>query len=168
MTYFLREVFGAAASYANSAYQKISDTYDYVGYTFWRALNDDTWLAISPAAVDSPLLKKAVMAYDGLKGFAQASLSDNLQKTVRNGDYGPKPDIKPGLFKILGQTAALAGRANWGHPVMMTAAIGAIAIAAYTLTQAGAGHGMQDSIAALYSSSGSNMKPGPTTPNLTP
>ena len=168
MTYFLREVFGAAASYANSIHQKVTDAYDYVGYTFLRALNDDTWLSISPAAVHSPFLKKAVTAYDGLKGFAQASLSDNLQKTVRSGDYGPKPDIKPGLFKILGQTATLAGRANWSHPVMMTAAIGANAIASYALAQAGAGHGLQDSVAALYGTSGSNMKQAPTTPDLTP
>lgn len=167
MTDFLREAFGRAAAYKNSIIDKIDYACLYVGYLTWRVMNDESLFAVSPAVVDSPVLKRAISGYDGIKNQMQTSLSENLFKTTRTGDYAPKPDIKPTALNMLGQISNILPRLNWGSPLVLGCTMATLAICAYAL-QAGGGHALQDSIATIYGSSPDGLKRSQDTSELKP
>ncbi len=162
MTYFLREVFERACAFTNKITQAFENAYLYTGYTMWRATNDPNFLAMTPAAIDSPLLKQAAGVFDIAKNHAQRSIGDNIVKTIRAGDFGPKPDIKPGLINIVQTLTPHLSRTNWSHPIMMASVAIILGFVAYAATHAGNGHGLSDTIASLYGTTNGQRPKSPT------
>lgn len=160
MTYFLREVFEPVSACANSIIEKIDGAYLYLGYMMWRATQDESFLAIPPTKVDSPILQKAIGLYDLAKNQAQQSLNDGIAKKIRGGDHGPKPDMKPGLMAIVQNLTPFVAKIGFGHPVM---ALGTAIIAcamAYTLSHTGIAQTVQDTVATVYgTTNGQRPKP---------
>ena len=157
MTSFLREAFGLVAY----PFQKIHELYDLAGYYTWQALMNDQFLAISPAAFTSKPMQTAASAYDWLLPRARAATVETL--TIRNAgsDYGPKPDIKPGLIKVGEFCMAQMGRVQWGNPVVAGAVLLTFAVAAYAMMHAGAnGHSAAvDLVGTVYGASPNNPQP---------
>ncbi len=162
MTGLLCEVFGSIATSAHSITKTIDDSYLRLGFFVWRLMHDEKFLSLSPAAVDSPLLRHGVEVYDAAKTQAQALLSDSFGKTVRTADYEQKPDIKPGLLNLAKTITPYLGRVNTGHPLFVAGVAITVAFAGYAISQMGAGHEIQNTAASLY---GTTNQPKPNVPS---
>lgn len=159
MTTLLREVFEPIAANIHSITEKIENAYLLLGFVMWRALHDEHFLALGCAAVDSPILRRGATIYDLAKTQTQRMLSDGLTKTVRTANYGPKPDIKPGLLNVAKMVAPYIARTATNNPVFMMGAALGIVLVSYTLSQSGMGHDLQNTAAALYGTAGNQPKP---------
>lgn len=148
MNSFLREAFGLVCY----PFHKIQELYDLTGYYSWRAMMDDQFLAVSPAAFDSRPLQHAAQAYEWLLPRARAAAIEGLHTRSIRGDYGPKPDIKPGLIRLGGAFLAQASRIPWNNPVVMGTVLLSFAAATYAMTH-GAAHSMPDVVGTIYGSS---------------
>lgn len=138
---FLRKAFVLAAT----SCEKISQTYDQIGFWTMRLLMDDQFLSISKKDIQSPTARKATDFYEWGKGNAQQALFSHYYKTGTTSDVGPKPDIKPGLFKAA-QSLALYLPKMGITPQSALMALGAATaiVATYLLYQAGTPTTMQD------------------------
>ncbi len=159
MTSFLREAFGLACA----PFRKISELYDLAGFYTWQALMNDQFLAVSPAAFTSKPMQTAAIAYDWALPRARAAAVQNITMRNAGSDYGPKPDIKPGLMKIGEFCMAQAGRVPWNHPIVTCALVLTFSAVAYAMMHTGAhGHGSTaavDVLGTAYSSAPQQPRP---------
>lgn len=159
MTSFLREAFGLACA----PFQKLSQLYDLAGYYAWQALMNDQFLAISPESFTSKPMQTAAQAYDWALPRARAATVETITLRNAGSDYGPKPDIKPGLMKIGEFCMAQAGRLQWGHPVVTCALVLAFGAATYAVMMHTGAHshggGAMDVLGTAYSSAPQQQRP---------
>lgn len=143
MKHFLRKAFADACALP----AKIHEIYDFAGFTLFRALTDDTFLAASPAAVDSRALRFGIECYDSARDKAQSSLCNLVDKCAR-GEIAVRPTLKVAA-RAFNIATVLAMRVNWGSPGAVAMAGLAVAAAGYLYLHGG-GHGVSDTIASLY------------------
>lgn len=152
---FLRKAFGLAVS----AHHSITNAFDYVGYLSMRAVMDNQFLAVNTAEISSPPLKMAATAYEFVKTRAQSSVFNQLQVKLASGDLGPKPDIKPPIYRALGALAQNIPRLALSHSAMAALAIGTGIVAAHLLTNGQFTQSLTDAAAVWLGTSPHNKGP---------
>lgn len=157
---FLRKAFTLAVS----AHHSITNTYDYLGYLSMRAVTDSHFLSVNTAEISSPPLKAVADAYVFVKTKAQSSAFNQLQVKLASGDLGPKPDIKPPIYRALGVVAQNIPRLALSHSAMAALAIGTGMVAAHLLTNGQFTQTLSDAVTNWMS--GSPNSQGPTKPTL--
>lgn len=93
---FLRKAFTLAAN----SIEMVHNTYDRLGVLAMRAVMEDGFFSLNPQGIESPVLRRAVHWAQWGIDKAQDALLDGIYSKTRKGDYGPQPDIKPGLIKF--------------------------------------------------------------------
>ena len=128
MKNFLRGAFTLACSFP----QTISNAYDHAGFLTWRALLDDRFMQIDEQALQVPLFRKAAAYYEDVRTRTQETLIDKFSAKGAAGDFHPKPDIKPGLYKLAALSLGLFSRIPTASGAAIVASMGlSYAVASY-------------------------------------
>lgn len=61
---------------------------------------EDGFFSLNPHTIESPALRRAAHWAQWGIDKTQDTLFDGIYSKTRKGDYGPQPDIKPGLIKF--------------------------------------------------------------------